>query len=145
MRIVGLCAVIIALSLASSASLAQQSRDGYASETSERIARALRNYHAIFGTDPRATTYALPDVYERQYKRGTMANMSVTDQISWARFQYAYIAFLTWYVNCYQLPTIDNAPVTFPAEPVEKRGSSIPPPGATPPAGQSPPLKPPAN
>ncbi len=185
MRIVGLCMVIIALSLASSASLAQ-SREGYSSETSERIARSLKNHLAIFGTDPRATTYALkalcmplapafkaecetkvddvtklfrnaetlldgqpkrvdalPDVYERQYKRGAMANMSVTDQINWARFQYAYIAFLTWYVNCYPLPAIDNAPVIFPVDPAEKRGSG-PVPGGAPP-GQAPPLKPPGS
>lgn len=187
MRIVGLCTVIIALSLAGSASFAQQSRDGYASETSERIARSLKNHLAIFGTDPRATTYALkalcmplaptfkaecetkvdevtklfrntetlldgqpkrvdalPDVYERQYKRGAMANMSVTDQINWARFQYAYIAFLTWYVNCYPLPSIDNAPVSFPAGPIDKRGM---PEGQTPgpPPAQAPPLKPPGS
>ncbi|HXF87778.1 MAG TPA: hypothetical protein VNK48_05435 [Xanthobacteraceae bacterium] len=186
MRIVDLCAVIVALSLASSAGFAQQSRDGYASETSERIARSLRNYHAIFGTDPRATTYALkalcmplaptfktecetkvdevtklfrntetlldaqpkrvdalPDVYERQYKRGTMANMAITDQINWARFQYAYVAFLTWYVNCYPLPAIDNAPISFPFDAIEKRGAPTQPPGAPP--AQAPPLKPPGS
>jgi hypothetical protein len=187
MRIVGLCAVIIVLSLVSSAGFAQRSSQGYSSETSERIASSLRNYHAIFGTDPRATTYALkalcvplapafkaecetkvdevtklfrntetlldgppkwvdalPDVYEKQYKRGAMANMSVTDQINWARFQYAYVAFLTWYVNCYQLPAVDNVPLGFPAGPVEKRRSPAvqPPPG---PPGQAPPLKPPGN
>ncbi len=192
MRIVGLCVVIIGFVLTGSAGLAQSSQEGYASATSERIAKALRNYRAIFGQDrgvsaaalralcmPLADTFksecetkvdevtrlyrntetlldgqpkrvdALPDVYEKQYKRGAMANMSVSDQINWARFQYAYVAFLTWYVNCYPLPAIDNAPVSFPAGPIEKRGRENPaaPAGQSPapPPGQAPPLKPPSS
>jgi len=160
MRIVGLFLVIIAFALTSTTSFAQPSRDGYASETSEIIAKSLKDYQAIFGPpggraavlnalcaplaqplraecemkvdevtklfrntevlldgQPKRVD-SLPDVYKQQYRRGAMANMSVTDQINWARFQYAYIAFLTWYVGCYPLPAIDNIPLTVPPGPV---------------------------
>jgi hypothetical protein len=182
MRIVRLYILVIVFALVfASAGFAQQSREGYSSEVSEKIARSLKSYQAIFGPvgpaalsalcmplaqplqeeckikvedvtrlfrntvtllkDQPEKVDALPDVYEKQYKRGQMSNMSVTDQISWARFQYAYIGFLTWYVKCYPLPAVDNIPLRFPHGPVGERAPDEPPP-ASPPASQSPRLLP---
>ena len=80
------------------------------------VARLYRNAMTLLKDQPEKID-ALPDVYNGHYKRGRVSDMSVTDQIGMANFQYTYVAFLTWYVQCYPLPTVGKVPLTVPPDP----------------------------
>jgi hypothetical protein len=79
-----------------------------------RVVTRLYKNAVILLKDQPEKIDALPDVYSGQYKRGRMSDMSVTDQIGMASFQYSYVAFLMWYVQCYPLPHISKVPLEVP-------------------------------
>jgi hypothetical protein len=87
-------------------------------EKADEVTKLYRNAVILLKDQPEKVG-ALPDVYSGHYKSGRMADMAVTDQIGKARFQYTFVAFLMWYVQCHPLPTIGKVPLQVQPGPVE--------------------------
>ena len=82
-------------------------------EKAKDVARLYRNAVTLLKDQP-AHIEALPNVYSGHYKRGRVSDMSVTDQIGMASFQYTYISFLMWYIKCFPLPSVSRVPLEQP-------------------------------
>jgi hypothetical protein len=82
-------------------------------EKAKFVTRLYRNSVTLL-KDQGEKIDALPEVYNGHYKRARVSDMAVTDQIGMATFQYAYISFLMWYIQCYPLPHVGKVPLEVP-------------------------------
>ncbi len=90
------------------------------------VTRLYRNAVTLLKDQPEKID-ALPEVYNGHYKRARVSDMAVTDQIGMATFQYTYVSFLMWYIQCYPLPYIGKVPLEVPINPnTESQSSSGP-------------------
>ena len=87
-------------------------------EKADEVTKLYKNAVILLKDQPEKVG-ALPDVYAGHYKSGRMHDMAVTDQIGKARFQYTFIAFLMWYIQCHPLPAIGKVPLQVQPGPVD--------------------------